>query len=300
MRFPLLFTVIFFSAFSCCYAQSEIPHDGIHIARRLMLKPLPDTEKQLVKLLDEEQSAKKEPVEVIEITSASITRLPGSRISKFPAITTISLKMPALQQIPAQFGKMKKLEVLYLQCPGKLVFPSSLKKRHGLRITFICSDSTESESLSAMKHYKYLEGLEIRSVPFKVFPEWICTIGSLEYLHLQKCHLTNIPASLARLHALGGLYLDHNSLSALPTELSKLDSLIYIGLSDNNFDQFPTVLLQMKGLHSINLSGNSLHSIPDEIVQLKALFSLDLSRNPINAEEQEKIRKLLPDVKLYF
>jgi Leucine-rich repeat (LRR) protein len=208
--------------------------------------------------------------------------------------------MPSLKVLPRQLGKMKKLSVLRLECSASLKLPSRFRKLSLSRLQFICTDSAESTSVSAVRKYNKLKGLEINAVTFGAFPEWIYEMDALEYLGLVHGNLTEIPTSINKMKGLKTIQFGKNALIALPKEFGELKLLAYVDLSNNNFAEFPVVLLELTELYDIDLSGNKIKTIPENITVLRKLISLDLRNNPISVEEQERIRQLLPDVRVYF
>lgn len=99
----------------------------------------------------------------------------------------------------------------------------------------------------------------------------------LDYLDLSDCKVGKLPKSISNLKSLRYLYLSKNSLQQIPSEIGLVDNLKYLLLTSNN-----------------------LKYLPKEIKKLRKLELLDLRGNPIPKEEQEKIRKLLPNCEIKF
>ena len=120
-------------------------------------------------------------------------------------------------------------------------------------------------------------------------------------------------------------YLDTlGNLYPLATNINQLDSQITaLNLSSHNLNELsPTIfnqrelkilLLQANLLTNLNsdignlinltkldLEKNQLTKLPNEIIVLKNLKELNLRNNPILKEEQEKIKKLLPNCEIKF
>jgi Leucine-rich repeat (LRR) protein len=119
-------------------------------------------------------------------------------------------------------------------------------------------------------------------------------------LDLSKTHLDSFPKDILKNLQLEILLLNHNNLSELPKEISELKALTYLSLNNNQLNVLPKEIGELKALTKLNLSFNQLTALPQEIGELKALTNLDLENNPISEEEQERIKKLLPNCKIEF
>ena len=62
----------------------------------------------------------------------------------------------------------------------------------------------------------------------------------------------------------------------------------------------PESLAQLSNLQELDLSYNQLTSLPKEINQLHSLEQLYLEGNSISKEEQNRIRKMLPQCTIKF
>jgi len=99
----------------------------------------------------------------------------------------------------------------------------------------------------------------------------------LETLDLENNNLPSLPFAIGSLKSLERLDLDSNNITSLPAEIGKMRSLIWLYLSDNN-----------------------LTTLPAEIGNLQGLKRLFLQDNPIPETEQQRIRSLLPNCKIFF
>jgi hypothetical protein len=68
----------------------------------------------------------------------------------------------------------------------------------------------------------------------------------------------------------------------------------------NEIDQIPPEIGALKKLRILDLWGNNFGSLPDEIADLKELKVLDLRVISMSYEEQDRIKMLLPHVKIYM
>ena len=87
----------------------------------------------------------------------------------------------------------------------------------------------------------------------------------------------------------------------LATSVEQLDaSITALDLQNNGLAEIPRSVFQHKQLKVLLLNNNSLTSLPPEIGNLTNLTLFYLFENPIPAEEQEKIKKLLPNCQISF
>ena len=102
-------------------------------------------------------------------------------------------------------------------------------------------------------------------------------IGSYNAVDLRKKFLPEIPSSIFEQEFLQILLLGYNSIEEIPESITKL-----------------------KTLKILSLKHNQLKTLPNKIGHLTSLKKIDLSENPISKEEQEKIKKLLPNCEIIF
>lgn len=106
----------------------------------------------------------------------------------------------------------------------------------------------------------------------------IKNLKNLESLSLIKTGIRALPAEIGELKKLKSIQINYGmNLSSLPKEIGKLENLEYL-----------------------NLFRNKLTTLPKEIGNLTHLKKLVLGENNFSKEEQQKIKKLLPNCKVDF
>ncbi|EMM78569.1 leucine rich repeat protein [Leptospira santarosai str. 2000030832] len=95
-----------------------------------------------------------------------------------------------------------------------------------------------------------------------------------------------------------GVYYNLTEALQHPTDVQYL----YLEASEggNQLTTLPEEIGNLQNLQTLNLNNNQLTTLPKEIGKLQKLKWLDLSGNPSLIDQEEKIRKLLPNVNLYF
>jgi len=71
-------------------------------------------------------------------------------------------------------------------------------------------------------------------------------------------------------------------------------------LDNNQIKEVPPQLANLKKIQILMINSNMLTTLPIEIKQMQSLKSVQLRENPISDEEKEKIKNMLPKVKLFF
>ncbi|MDH5680803.1 MAG: hypothetical protein OEZ36_04385, partial [Spirochaetota bacterium] len=102
-------------------------------------------------------------------------------------------------------------------------------------------------------------------------------MDKLSHLSVVSYRMSGLPGSVVRVKNINKLYLWSNGLETLNPEITRL-----------------------KELRELSLWNNRLRTLPLEIRNLKRLRLLDLRRNKIPIEEQEKIKRLLPQCEIIF
>ena len=190
--------------------------------------------------------------------------------------TALDLQNTSLKEIPRSVFKHKQLKILLLN------------------FNRLNSLSPEIGKLTNLMN------LSLRYNELTNLPPEIGKLAQLTSLDLGYNQLTNLSPEIGKLTNLTALYLYLNQLTNLPPEIGKLTNLTKLNLYSNNLTTLPPEIGKLTNLTFLVLHGNQLTTLPPEIENLTNLTYMQLGGNPISAEEQEKIKKLLPICKIEF
>jgi len=181
-----------------------------------------------------------------------------------------------------------------------------------VRILILSENKLESLP-PEIRELKNLRKLDLSKNYLKSLPSEIGELKYLTGLYLSKNYFTSLSPEIGKLNNLTELDLTGNQLDSLPKEIGELKNLTELYLRNNHLEKLPKELGQLKNLTTLDLANdqnilaqidpyaltNSLKSLPEEIGKLKKLKRLFLTGNSIPKTEIEKIRKLLPNCKIY-
>jgi Leucine-rich repeat (LRR) protein len=134
----------------------------------------------------------------------------------------------------------------------------------------------------------------------KIYDDYINYMSNFKWLGLDDIKLTSLPDWIENLTNLGKLVLGENQLTTLPGWIGNLTNLEELYLFNNELESLPDSIGNLKNLWMLDLAYNKLTSLPKSIGKLKELNRLSLVKNPMSDEEKERIRKLLPNTRIYF
>jgi Leucine-rich repeat (LRR) protein len=254
------------------------------------------------------------------LLSSNQLQSPQNELIKLTNLTSLDLSFNRLTKLPFEFGKLTNLTSLYLnnnQLTNLEIDLFKLNKLTSLDLSYTKLDSLPPEfgRLTNLTNL-YLRWNNLTSLPpefgkltnlINLDLRW----NNLKKLPLEFGKLTNLtsldlrdnqflPNEFGELPNLTILYLSNNKLTNLPSELFKLTNLTTLYLSNNKLTDLPSELFKLTNLTTLGLSNNNLINLPSEFRKLTNLIRLDLRKNPIPKEEQEKIKKLLPNCKIIF
>lgn len=135
-------------------------------------------------------------------------------------------------------------------------------------------------SFSRLKTFEEINYINLDSCKLTDIPAEVFRFSNLSALSLDNNCLTTLPDSIINLRNLKSLYLSNNKIKTLPYNMGSLTSLESIYLSYNHIESLPVSLGNLKNLRLLYLNNNILKSIPSTFKTLK-LSIFDLRNNPI-------------------
>jgi Leucine-rich repeat (LRR) protein len=152
----------------------------------------------------------------------------------------------------------------------------------------------------ALKNPSQVYRLSLKKKKLKTFPMEILKLKNLEELDLSKNRLSKLPEAIGTLTHLKILNVSKNKLEYLPDSIGELKNLKKMDISRNNLIALPKRIGELENLEVLDLWDNNLSVFPDEMRQLRKLRWLDLRAILLNDEQQQRLRELLPNTKIFF
>ncbi len=94
--------------------------------------------------------------------------------------------------------------------------------------------------------------------------------------------------------------MEYNYLKKIPSDIGKLNNLKTLMLNNNQITELPREITQLSQLELLLLSNNDVSKMPENLAALTNLKTLILTGCVIPLEEQDRIKKALPNCKIYF
>jgi len=153
---------------------------------------------------------------------------------------------------------------------------------------------------SALKHPDQVYKLKLEKQKLKEFPLEILQFQNLQILSLSKNKLTKLPDGIGQLKNLQEVDFGKNKIEVFPEGLTQCTEIVKLVFSQNLIEELPKSIGNLKKVEILDLWSNNLGVYPVEMKQMTNLKDLDLRVINLNATEQDRIRKMLPDVKIHF
>jgi len=235
---------------------------------------------------------------ILGLDKNKLNNLP-SEIGELKNLQTLGLSFNDFKSLPVEIENLQNLTILWLNVNRLSIFPVGVSKLYNLFVLDLAYNqlSTLPPEISNLKK---LTEIDLAHNKLNSLPPEISGLKNLTKLDLAYNQLSTLPPEISNLKKLTEIDLAHNKLNSLPSEISGLKNLTKLDLWNNQLSTLPPEISNLKKLIEINLAHNKLNSLPSEISELKNLKELILWGNNFSEEEEEKIRKLLPNCEVIF
>ena len=184
-----------------------------------------------------------------------------------------------------------------------LLFFMSMHKSYGqaeVDTVFLMQQKVYHNLKEALAEPDSVYILDLSRTKLKQFPPEIFQLKRLRILDLSHNKISEIPEEIGDMILLNGLNMSNNKIRRIPPSITKITDLISLQLNRNVIDSLPIEMGNLKNLEVLELWDNELGFIPDEVKGMNSLRIFELRGILFNEEDQQRIRSLLPDAKVYF
>lgn len=258
-------------------------------------------------------------LQTININHNQITTLPR-KLEDLNQLTNLYAGFNQLTQLPDTLGNIKHLSVLFLPHNYLQTLPDSIGGLENLRLVNLSHNYLSSLPLGLTKS----KSLRILNLYINQLTQWPDTLNEIQPLReinlsfnqlkkanlqqlsqLKRLFLVNnqleeLDIDLNSLPKLTKLHLHNNQLKQLPENIGALKRLKELRVYNNQLESIPESIGNLEYLHYLSLNKNRLTTLPDSIQNLKRLKQLDLQKNLFSEEEKNRIKNILPHVKIRF
>lgn len=144
----------------------------------------------------------------------------------------------------------------------------------------------------------WITSIEATNSDFEIIGESISKLTSLLRINMPYCKIKKLPDSISELKTVRYLNFTSNELKSLPHNIGEMKSIRSIYLNLNNIEELPDSICDLPCLKYLYLENNKLSKLPENIYKLFNLQELVLSGNSIDEQEQERIKKALPNCEI--
>lgn len=169
------------------------------------------------------------------ILSDQLTDFPVELFALAESLTFLNLSNNQLSQLPANFSKLKHLEIVFFNNNNFQQFPTVLAECPAL--SMISFKGNQIEEIVAEALSPTLRWLILTNNKIELLPDSIGQLPRLQKLMLAGNQLRALPGQLSQCHNLDLIRLSANQLQHLPTWLYKMPRLSWIAYSGNPFCQ---------------------------------------------------------------
>lgn len=142
--------------------------------------------------------------------------------------------------------------------------------------------------------------LDLTKSKLKEFPKEILAFKNLRVLILAKNKLSDLPFELAQLSYLEKVSISKNDFETFPLVLTELTNLQKLYLDQNQITAIPHDINKLIKLEVLDMWSNELYIVPESISELQNLRIFDVRVIQMTQVEQDRIKALLPNTKVYF
>lgn len=154
---------------------------------------------------------------------------------------------------------------------------------------------------TALQNPEKVVKLTLRKQKYESFPAELWKFPNLQYLDLGKNKIKEVPDSISFFTNLQVLHLSKNQIEFLPREIGDLSNLMILDINQNELTSIPPQIGKLKKLRYLDLWSNNISIFPEELKDLADnLKILDLRVILINADQQDKLRAMLPKTTIYM
>lgn len=146
----------------------------------------------------------------------------------------------------------------------------------------------------------YLVKLNMFNNKLTAVNDRIGSMNRLITLDLSSNKIATVSPAIGKLTYLKELNLSKNLLTNLPMEFGNLKHIKSLNLRMNQINTLPKSVAMLTSLETLDLALNKLTSLPLEIANMKSLKTLILVGNEIPIQQQQIIKKMLPNTTVYF
>ncbi|MBC7552940.1 MAG: protein kinase, partial [Taibaiella sp.] len=169
--------------------------------------------------------------------SEGLTRFPEEIFDLADTLEVLDLSRNELSELPADFGRLKKLRILF------------------------CSDNLFTVLPVVLADCPVLDMVGFKANRIATVPP-VSLNRNLRWLILTNNNITALPATIGRCHRMQKLALAGNQISELSAELSNCHNLALLRISANRLTHLPGWLLTMPRLAWLAFSGNLFNTAP--------------------------------------
>lgn len=169
--------------------------------------------------------------------SEGLTEFPPEIFELADTLEMLDLSRNLLSALPPDFGRLKRLKILFCSDNRFTVLPEVLADCPELDIVGFKANSIETVPARALN-------------------------PNIRWLILTNNRINEIPAAIGNCHRMQKLMLAGNRLTALPRELSNCRNLSLLRIAANQLSELPRWLLAMPKLSWLAFSGNRFSKKP--------------------------------------